>query len=121
MLYSMLTTDEAKLREFGKRLAACRLRNNWTQTDLAEKAGVGKSTVARIENGVSSQSLSLAKIFAVLGLVPSFESFLPQTEPSPMEVLKMQGKLRRRASGKRKNASDSVREPGTKWVWGEDR
>ena len=25
MLYSMLTTDEAKLREFGKRLAACRL------------------------------------------------------------------------------------------------
>lgn len=121
MLYSMLTTDEAKLREFGKRLAACRLRNNCTQADLAEKAGVGKSTVARIENGVSSQSLSLAKIFAVLGLMPSFESFLPQAEPGPMEVLKMQGQRRKRASGRRKKDPGSVRESGAKWVWGEDR
>lgn len=45
------TTDEAVLRELGRRLAQVRLGKNLTQAQLAAKAGVSKRTVERLEVG----------------------------------------------------------------------
>jgi len=109
------TTDEAILRELGKRLAVARLGNNLTQVQLAEQAGVSKSTVQRLELGAAATQLSgFVRVCRVLGLVERFEALVPEEAVSPMEQLKLQGRKRQRASGKAAGSGEPK-----KWTWGE--
>lgn len=135
-------TDEAALAFFGKRMAAFRVRNNWTQADLAQKAGVGKGTVERIERGESVQVLNLVKVLRACGALDVFLNIFPDDSPSPMQLLYMgKMKTRRRARTSRKRVGDvnvvsdksadylvgkdTVDENGqarkNAWVWNEDK
>lgn len=106
-------TDEVLLQELGRRLAEVRIEANITQAELAERSGVSKRTVERLETGAVASQLSVfLRVCRALGLLEQLERFLPEPKPSPMAQLKRQGKPRRRASGKK--ASNN--EP---WTWKE--
>ena len=108
-------TDETILRELGKRLAVARLGNNLTQVQLAEQAGVSKSTVQRLELGAAATQLSgFVRVCRVLGLVERFEALVPEETASPMAQLKQQGRKRQRATGKPAASGEPK-----KWTWGE--
>ncbi len=46
------------------RLKVLRAENDWTQADLADRAGVARQTIIAIENGKYSPSLDLAFKFS---------------------------------------------------------
>jgi len=113
------STDEAVLRELGQRLAAVRLQQNLTQMQLAEQAGISKSTLQRLESGEAATRLSgFVRVCRALGLLEQLETLLPEPVPSPMAQLKLQGRQRQRASGSKAapHASERTRK---KWTWGE--
>lgn len=141
--YSMVKytvfSEEAALVEFGKRIASHRLNSNWTQAELANKAGVSKSTVEHIEKGQSTQLLNMAKILHALGFLNQFLNIIPELGPTPMELL-MQSKnqqknKRKRASKPKKqnqgptndfdgpglSATNIAAEPNAPWIWDEDK
>jgi len=106
-------TDEVTLRELGERLARARLERNLTQGALADQAGVSKRTVERLESGEVATKLSgFLRVCRVLGLMERFNALIPEPVPSPIAQLKLQGRNRKRASGKRA-AGSSPR----KWTW----
>jgi transcriptional regulator with XRE-family HTH domain len=108
--------DEAVLRELGERLTRIRLERNFTQATLAEQAGVSKRTVERLEAGeVATQLSGFLRVCRVLGLLERFDALVPEPLPSPMAQLKLQGRKRRRASGKKVGAP-----PPKKWTWGDE-
>jgi transcriptional regulator with XRE-family HTH domain len=116
MKLSHLLTDEAILRELGSRLAAVRLARNLTQAALAEDAGLSKRTVERLESGeVAARLSALVRVCRALGLVDRLDALVPPAAPSPVEQLKLAGRERKRASGRRQAA---VRTP-RKWTWGD--
>lgn len=141
--YSMVKytvfSEEAVLAEFGKRIANYRLNNNWTQAELANKAGVSKSTVEHIEKGQSTQLLNMAKILHALGFLDQFLNIIPELGPSPMELLmqsKNQQKNKRKRASKQKKqnqgqandfdapgltATSIAAEPKAALVWDEDK
>lgn len=109
-----LQTDEAVLGELGIRLAQRRLELGLSQAALAEQAGVSKRTVERIESGATAQTATLVRILRVLDLLERLEALIPGTGHRPMDLLKLKGKVRKRAP--RKKAK-----PATKpWQWGDD-
>ena len=112
MQLSKLMTDEAILSELGQRLARQRLDRQMTQADLARQAGVSKRTVERIEAGASAQMASIIRVCRVLDLIAGLDRFVPETGPRPMDLVKLKGKIRRRASSGRKSAGTD--EP---WTW----
>ena len=108
-------TDEGLLREMGERLTGARLERNLTQAALAAQAGVSKRTVERLESGeVATQLSGFVRVCRALGLVERFDLLVPEALPSPIAQLKLQGRKRKRASGKKAAAAA----PG-KWTWGE--
>jgi transcriptional regulator with XRE-family HTH domain len=108
-------TDEAILQELGERISVARLERNLTQAALAEQAGVSKRTVERLESGEVATHLSgFVRVCRALGLVDRLEALVPEPVPSPIAQLKLQGKLRQRASRKQSTAA-----PPKKWTWGE--
>lgn len=110
-------TDTALLQLLGQRLMQLRLARNLTQKQLAEQAGLGLRTVQRLELGAAATQLSgFVRVCRVLGLVERFDLLVPASAPSPLEQLKLQGRKRQRASGRRPNQAQSGR--AAKWTWG---
>jgi transcriptional regulator with XRE-family HTH domain len=112
---SNLHTEEAILAELGERLARYRLDRRITQADLAREAGVSKRTVERVEAGASAQMSSIIRILRVLDLLPGLEQLVPEPAPRPLDLLKLHGKKRQRATAKRK--PDQSSEP---WSWDDE-
>jgi transcriptional regulator with XRE-family HTH domain len=108
-------TDDRVLAELGARIARQRLDAGLTQAGLAERAGVSKRTVERIEAGASTQSVNLVRVLRALDLLDALDSAIPEPGPSPLELLRQKGKPRVRASGRRRK-----RVSGEPWTWGDD-
>ncbi len=115
MEISKLLADETILAEMGERIARSRLDLQLTQADVAEQAGVSKRTVERIESGASAQMSSFIRILRVLDLLPGLEQMIPETGPSPMDLLRRKGKVRQRAS-KRRHSDQTDKT----WSWDDD-
>ena len=63
-----LTPDAHILHELGERLQRIRKQQGYSQTELAEAAGVGVATLRRIEGGKDSQLEYWLKILKALKL-----------------------------------------------------
>jgi transcriptional regulator with XRE-family HTH domain len=116
MPHEPLQSDEAHLAELGRRLAQVRIEKNLTQAELAFQAGVGKRTLERLEAGRSIQLAGFLRILRVLDLIDGLERLVPEIGPSPMDLLRRQGKQRRRAS-RRDSRPPGIAEPFT---WGDE-
>jgi transcriptional regulator with XRE-family HTH domain len=91
-------SDNAILREIGDRLKSKRLSRNLSQQRLAENSGLNRTTVRDIEKGNNSSLLTLIQLLRGLHSPEEFDSFLPEPGVSPLQLAKMKGKQRRRAS-----------------------
>jgi len=111
-----LLTDQAMQEEIGERLAQRRIASGMTQSELARQAGVGRSTVERLEAGRSTQMSSFIRILRVLDLLEQFFNLFPEAGLSPMQLLRSRPKLRQRASSRRSPAQ----KPGSAWAWDDD-
>ena len=99
--------------QLGKKLEQIRLSQNISQADLAEAAGVSRSTMTRIADGKGISLDSFIRVMQALGLANHLAALLPDPSVRPVERAKQAGKQRRRASRKSK-----VAEP---WTWGDDK
>ena len=88
MKIDYLTPEEITLSEMGRRLARVRKQQGFSQTRLAEEAGIGVATLRRIEAGQDGQMASWLKLMKALRMTAAVDAFLPETFDSPMaEVL----------------------------------
>lgn len=102
--------------ELGHRLQRMRLTQNTTQEALAEKSGVAKRTIANVEAGNGCSLGSLIAILRGLGKLDQLNQFLPAPPLSPIQLSRMAGKQRRRATGSRTRTKEA---PST-WQWADD-
>lgn len=95
--------------ELGERLKQARLNNNLTQAEVANLAGVARKTILNAEKGKVQLEI-FAAIMLALNLTGQLDLFLPRQEISPIQLAKLQGKKRRRASGKHKIDKEDIPE-----------
>lgn len=95
--------------EIGERLKQARLNRDYTQSEVAALAGVARKTVLNAEKGKVQLHVMVAILMA-LDLTEQIDLFLPKQEISPLQLAKLQGKKRQRASGKRSEKSEEPSE-----------
>lgn len=116
MKISLDLSDRAILRELGGRLARHRLNKNLTQEALAAQAGVSTPTVQRTEQGKSAQASNLIRILRALRLLDNLDAVVPEPPVSPIQQVRLRGRVRQRAS----SPSSGIREPSPEWRWEDD-
>lgn len=94
-------TDPSVLEELGRRLRQRRLDRNLSQQEIAEKAGLDRTTVGALERDGRGTLLTVVQVLRALSALDELDGFLPATGPSPLELARRQGRVRRRASSPR--------------------
>jgi transcriptional regulator with XRE-family HTH domain len=98
-------TDEAVLSELGARLERARLERDLSQRELAAEAGVERKAIQRMEAGEPVRIISFVRALRALGLLDALDGLVPEPGSSPIELLKLHGKRRLRASGTRRKSA----------------
>ena len=93
-------TDRAIVKEIGNRIKKQRLLKNYSQNELAERAGISISTLQKLEYGTPSSIKTLIQVLRALKEIEHLNNFIPEPGPSPIELQKLKGKIRKRASRK---------------------
>ncbi len=91
-------SDKAIIKEIGRRVKRKRLESNLTQQDVADLAGISRPTVSDLERGNPFEILTLIQVLRVLDALDEIDSFLPDPGISPLQLAKLRGKERQRAS-----------------------
>ena len=95
--------DSSIEAELGKRIKALRLRRNITQQMLADATALSLNTIKALEAG-RGKLASLIPVLRELRALEHLDSFIPAPTVSPIQLAKLQGKKRQRASGERHKA-----------------
>jgi len=91
--------------DIGERLKQARLNGDLTQAKVAELAGITRKAVLNAEKGKVQLEVFIA-IMQALNLTEKLDLFLPKQEISPIQLSKLQGKKRQRASGQKKSKDE---------------
>lgn len=94
---SLNNSATAIAQELGERLKQARLNADLSQAEVAKQTGVSRKAVLNAEKGQASLVLFVA-IMITLNLTEQLACFLPPPSLSPLQLAKLQGKRRKRAS-----------------------
>ncbi|MCD8120579.1 MAG: helix-turn-helix domain-containing protein [Lachnospiraceae bacterium] len=107
-------SNQMILEELGQRIRDNRIAANYSQMELAERAGLSVRTLASLEKGHGGTLENLLNVLRALGSLSNLELLLPEQSVSPISIVDRKPKPKR-ASRSRNRAVNKD------WVWGEDR
>lgn len=90
-------SDKAISELIGQFIKKTRIDQNRSQSDIAEAAGISRSTLSLLERGDSVTLATLIQVLRVLDRLDVFNTFVIQLTYSPMLLAKMQVEERQRA------------------------
>jgi putative transcriptional regulator len=99
--------------EIGNRLKQARLNADLTQAEVASLSGLDRRTVLNAEKG-KVRLENLIAILVSLGMADQLNMLLPVQEISPLQLAKLKGKKRQRAS-RSKNRQARLGEDKPSW------
>ena len=103
-------SDKAAMTLIGERIQRERLNQNLTQEEMARRAGIGVRTVRSLEAGQKTTVETLVRVLRALGKLAALDAFLPEPGLSPLQLAKLQGRERQRASGRRQAPGNGSKE-----------
>ncbi len=93
-------SDKAIQQELGRRVRSLRLRRNVTQKALAGSTTLSLNVIKSLESGNGKLSTLIA-VMRELDALHELENFIAPPTISPLQLAETQGRVRKRASGKR--------------------
>lgn len=111
-------TVDALVSEVGRRLREIRISMRLTQAQVADRAGMARATLIRLEQGQGGELRGFLAVLKALDRTEALEVMLPEVLPSPIEMLKRAGKQPQRVRAPRKAKKSAPRQP---FKWGDER
>ena len=97
-------SDNAIVGTIGTFIKHHRLEQNKTQSQLAEEAGINRSTLVEFEKGMRSNIITFIQLLRALNLLHVMEQFKITTQISPIQLAEMEQAKRKRATKTKKTS-----------------
>ena len=97
--YSM--SDSSIVNEICNDIKQIRLNQNMSQQELANRSGLNRVTISRMESGRAVSLLTLVQTLRALGKLDILNAFNQEPEISPLKLFEIQEKYRKKASPKK--------------------
>jgi len=103
-------SDDAMIKTIGAFIKHHRMDQNRTQQEVANTAGINRSTLSLLENGDIVTVSTLVQVLRALGLLKIMDVFTIENQISPLKLAKLEEQRRKRARNKRK-----IEKPKSDW------
>jgi transcriptional regulator with XRE-family HTH domain len=103
--YWVASTDPALVETIGSFIKYHLLLQNKTQIQVAEEAGIARSTLSLFERGQNTSLIIFIRLLRVLKLLNLLEEFQVKQQISPIQLARMDQAKRIRARRKGQNVS----------------
>ena len=104
-------SDLSLMKRIGSFIRHHRLEHNKSQSQLAEEAGINRSTLSQFENGMNSNLLTFIQLLRALNMIYILDAFIIETQISPLQLARMD-KLKRLRAGRREKGKNK---PESDW------
>jgi len=101
-------TDKSLMETIGNFIQFHRLGKNKTQLQVANAAGISRSTLSLLERGEKVRIDTLIQVLRVLDLLYVMDVFRVQTQISPVEYARLKKKQRKQASPRKDKMMDKA-------------
>ena len=101
-IFTYPMSDKAILSQLGAQLKQMRLNKNITQLQMSKIAGLSRSAISTMENDGNGSMISFVQVLRALEKLEILNHFITEAPVSPVQIAKLHGKQRQRASMKRK-------------------
>ena len=109
-------SDDALYAEIGDRVRFARIQSRIKQADFADRCGISRSALIKLEKGDGGTRLStFLAVIRQLGALHSFDVFLPERQISP----EMQLMIDRKLNAFPKTVRDHRKRPVSAAKWGD--
>ena len=98
-------SDLALIERIGSFIRHHRLEQDKSQSQLAEEAGINRSTLSQFENGMNSSILTFIQLLRALGMLHILDTFIIEKQISPLQLARMDKLKRLRAGRKEKDSN----------------
>lgn len=109
--------DHQVVAQLGQELRRMRLERNLTQAEVADRAGLDRTTVVQLEAGRAATLLTVVQVLRAIGQLPLLDAFHQVPQPTPYMLVEAQEqylkKQRKRASRKK----PTIAPPKPKSTW----
>lgn len=100
-------TDQVLAVTVGAGIQALRLRKNISLETVAENAAISRQTLHLLISQGKGTLVILIAVLRAIGELERLSSIVEEVRPSPLQIIQMEGKKRRRASGRRVVSSEA--------------
>ncbi|WDH52763.1 MULTISPECIES: helix-turn-helix transcriptional regulator [Pseudomonas] len=94
-------TDQVIAQTIGERIQALRLKRNISLEEVAKNAAISRQTLNLLLNHGKGTVANLISVLRTIDALERLSSLVEEVRPSPLQVIRMEGKRRQRASGRR--------------------
>ncbi|WP_291114356.1 helix-turn-helix domain-containing protein [Flavobacterium sp. UBA6135] len=91
-------TDAVVVQTLCSSLKQMRLNKNISQEELAERCGLSRITISRMESGKAINLLTMVQVMRALGKLDLLNHLNEEPEISPLQVMEERSKYRKKAS-----------------------
>lgn len=85
-------TNEALMQYVGRQMRQMRINTRLSQQQLADRAGVSRSTITQVENGKGMKMESIVAMLRVLNKLEILNNFETNALVSPLLIAQQEGK-----------------------------
>jgi transcriptional regulator with XRE-family HTH domain len=109
--------DAAILERLGAEVKRMRLEKNLSQAEVAERAGLDRTTVVKLEAGRAATLLTVVQVLRAIGRLDVLDAFHEEPRLTPMMALELEAKYERKRRKRASPQKGRILPPKPKSTW----
>ena len=112
-----LLKDTAVVAQLGKELRRMRLERNQSQAEVAERAGLDRTTVVKLEAGRAATLQTVVQVLRAMDRLELLDAFHHEPQPTPYMLVEAQEKYLKKQRKRAGRKQPDVAPPKPKSTW----
>lgn len=109
--------DAAVVVQLGKELRRMRLERNQSQAEVAQRAGLDRTTVVKLEAGRAATLLTLVQVLRAMDRLELLDAFHQEPQLTPYMLVEAQEKYLKQQRKRAGRTQPDVKPPKPKSTW----
>ena len=109
--------DDVVVARLGKEIRRMRLERDLSQAEVANRAGLDRTTVVKLEAGRAATLLTVVQVLRAMDKLEVLDAFHEEPQPTPYQLVEAQAKYLKKQRKRASRKKPTIVPPKPKSTW----